>query len=178
MLQSFFSEMNVIKCLKRLALLFFFLGGVSACTGDNFPALQVGVQAPAFTATLLDGKVRNISDYHGKGLLMIFMSSWCPCSNESIPIVNDAWQRHNKDNVEFLMVGIQEARSKFENFIDKRGILFPAVYDDDKLISRPYGINAPPTMVFIGKDGIVKRVFYGNIKDKKKEFVHWLDEII
>ena len=170
--------MNSTNCCKHLAWVLVFLGALTGCSGDNFPALQVGVQAPAFTATSLDGKTRSISDYHDKGLIMIFMSSWCPCSNESIPIVNDAYQRHKNDNVEFLMVGIQEARSKFEGFIAKRGILFPAIYDDDKLISRPYGINAPPTMVFIDKDGMVKRVFYGNIKDKKKEFVKWLEEII
>ncbi len=170
--------MNSTSCYKHLAWVLLFLGALTGCSGDNFPALQVGVQAPAFTATSLDGKIRSLSDYRGKGLLMIFMSSWCPCSNESIPIVNDAYQRHKNDNVEFLMVGIQEARSKFEGFIAKRDILFPAIYDDDKLISRPYGINAPPTMVFIDKDGMVKRVFYGNIKDKKKEFVKWLEEII
>jgi len=170
--------MNLTGYFKNLTWALFFFVSLSGCSGDNFPALQVGVQAPAFTVTSLDGKTRSISDYHGKGLLMIFMSSWCPCSNESIPIVNDAYQRHKKDNVEFLMVGIQEAKSKFEGFIAKRGILFPAIYDDDKLISRPYGINAPPTMVFIDKNGIVKRVFYGNIKDKKKEFVKWLEEII
>ena len=170
--------MNSTNCCKHLAWVLVFLGALTGCSGDNFPALQVGVQAPAFTATSLDGKTRSLSDYRGKGLLVIFMSSWCPCSNESIPIVNDAYQRHKNDNVEFLMVGIQEARSKFEGFIAKRGILFPAIYDDDKLISRPYGINAPPTMVFIDKDGMVKRVFYGNIKDKKKEFVKWLEEII
>ena len=170
--------MNSTNCCKHLAWVLVFVGALTGCSGDNFPALQVGVQAPAFTATSLDGKTRSLSDYRGKALLVIFMSSWCPCSNESIPIVNDAYQRHKNDNVEFLMVGIQEARSKFEGFIAKRGILFPAIYDDDKLISRPYGINAPPTMVFIDKDGMVKRVFYGNIKDKKKEFVKWLEEII
>ncbi len=170
--------MNSTSCCKHFAWVLLVLGALTGCSGDNFPALQVGVQAPAFTATSLDGKTRSLSDYRGKGLLVIFMSSWCPCSNESIPIVNDAYQRHKEDNVEFLIVGIQEARSKFEGFIAKRGILFPAIYDDDKLISRPYGINAPPTMVFIDKDGMVKRVFYGNIKDKKKEFVKWLEEII
>ena len=169
--------MNSASYFKYCAWTLLLLGALSGCTGDNFPALQVGVQAPAFTATSLDGKTRSISDYHGKGLLIIFMSSWCPCSNESIPIVNAAYQRHKKDGVEFLMVGIQEASSKFEGFIAKRSILFPAIYDGDKLISRSYGINAPPTMVLIDRDGMVKRVFFGNIKDKEKEFEHWLEEI-
>lgn len=170
--------MHLIKSFKHYVLMFFPLWTLIGCTGDNFPALQVGVQAPAFTVTLLDGKTSSISDYKGKGLLMIFMSSWCPCSNESIPIINAAYQDHQAGNIEFMMVGIQEAKSKFEKFVKKRGIVFPATYDGDKLISRPYGINAPPTMVFIDKKGMVKRVFFGNIKDKKKEFVQWLEEII
>ena len=169
--------MNSKNYCKYVAWIFFFLGALAGCSEDNFPALQAGVQTPPFTATSLDGKTRSISDYQGKGLLIIFMSSWCPCSNESIPIVNNAWQRHKNDNVGFLIVGIREARSKFERFVAERGILFPAIYDYDKLISRSYGINAPPTMVFVGKDGILTRVFYGNIKDKEEEFVQWVEEI-
>jgi peroxiredoxin len=170
--------MNSKNFYKYFIRVFFLLGILGGCSGDNFPALQAGVQTPDFTATSLDGKTRSVSDYRGKGLLIIFMSSWCPCSHESIPIVNKTYQRHKNDNVEFLIVGIQEARSKFENFVTERGILFPAIYDDDKVISRSYGINAPPTMVFIGKDGIVTRVFYGNIKEKEKEFVQWVEEIV
>ncbi len=170
--------MNSKNYCKRLTWILFFLGTLAGCSGDNFPALQTGTQTPAFTATSLDGKTRSISDYQGKGLLIIFMSSWCPCSHDSIPIVNNAYQRHKNDNVEFLIVGIQEARSKFEDFVSERSILFPAIYDSDKLISRSYGINAPPTMVFVGQDGIVTRIFYGNIKDKESEFVQWVKEII
>lgn len=170
--------MNWINYCKHIAYVFLLLVAISGCSVDNFPALQVGVQAPAFSANLLDGKTVSISDYQGKGLIMFFMSSWCPCSNESIPIVNEAFQRHKGDNIEFLMIGIQEAKSKFKGFVKKRAVAFPAIYDGDKLISRPYGINAPPSMVFIDKQGKVKRVFYGNIKDKKKEFVKWIEEII
>jgi peroxiredoxin len=170
--------MNWTSCYKNFVYTFLLLAAISGCTKDNFPALQVGVQAPAFTANLLDGKTVSIGDYQDKGLIIFFMSSWCPCSNESIPIVNEAYHRHKDDNIEFLMVGIQEAKSKFEGFVKKRNVAFPAVYDGDKLISRPYGINAPPTMVFIDKHGKVKRVFYGNVKDKKKEFVKWVEEII
>jgi len=170
--------MNSISCYKYFVWTLLLLGTLSGCNADNFPALQAGVRTPDFTAISLDGKTRSISDYQGKGLLIIFMSSWCPCSHDSIPIVNNAFQRHKNDNIEFLIVGIQEARSKFENFVTERGILFPAIYDDNKVISRSYGINAPPTMVFIGKDGIVTRVFYGNIKEKEKEFVQWVEEIV
>jgi len=171
--------MTSIRNFRHLAFIVSLFIAASGCTGgDNFPALQIGVQAPAFTATLLTGETRGMNDYHGKGLVMIFMSSWCPCSNESIPIVKTYYERYKNDRVEFLMVGIQEAKRKFERFVDKRGISFPTVYDGEKTISRAYGVNAPPTMVFIDKKGIVKRVFYGNIKDKKKDFEQWIKEIV
>ncbi|NIR17236.1 MAG: TlpA family protein disulfide reductase [Desulfobacterales bacterium] len=134
--------------------------------------------APALSLTTLKGEVKKIGDYQGSGLIMIFMSSWCPCSNDSIPIVKEAYMRQEGEGVKFLMIGIQEARSKFERFVDRRGIGFPAVYDSGKKISRAFGVNAPPTMVFIDADGKVTRVFYGNIKDKEKEFAAWVKEIM
>lgn len=170
--------MNWTNYCKRIACAILLSGAISGCSEDMLPALQVGVQAPTFTADLLDGKTISSSDYQGKGLILFFMSSWCPCSNESIPIVNEAYHRHKGEKIEFLMIGIQEAKSNFESFVKQRGVAFPAIYDGDKLISRSYGINAPPSMVFIDKQGKVRRVFYGNVKDKKKEFVKWIEDII
>ena len=76
------------------------------------------------------------------------------------------------------MVGIQDARSKFEKIVAKWDVPFPAGYDKGERIARDYGVSAPPTTIFIDKTGAVKRVFYGNIKDKEKEFPQWIEEII
>ncbi|MFQ5581043.1 MAG: TlpA family protein disulfide reductase [Mariprofundaceae bacterium] len=150
---------------------------LSGCNGDGRVLLQVGQQAPPFTLQLLDGGQANLEQYDGKGLVITFMASWCPCSNDSMPLMKKAYHEH-KNKIAFLMVGIQDAEPKFEKFIRKWEVPFAAGFDDGARMARDYGIGSPPTTYFIDKSGIVKRAFYGNIKDKENEFPEWLKEIL
>lgn len=146
-------------------------------TGCEKPAdpIRVGDMAPPFTVTLLTGEVRTLESYRGKGLVITFISSWCPCSNDSLPLFKAAHEQH-KGKVAFLMVGIQDAESTFKAFVQKHDIPYDAAFDATKL-GRTYGINAPPTTVFIDKTGKVNQFFYGNIKDKSSEFARWVEEL-
>jgi len=149
-----------------------------ACSEGGRTLLQVGEQAPPFTLTLLDGEQSHLEQYNGKALVITFMSSWCPCSNDSIPQMKKAYRDYKDDDIVFLMVGIQDARSKFEKFVKKWEIPFPAGYDKGDQIARDYGVGSPPTTIFIDKTGSVKRAFYGNIAKKPDDFPRWVKEII
>ena len=114
------------------------------------------------------GEKSHLDLYSGKGLAITFMSSWCPCSNDSIPLMNGAYTDNKDKNLAFLMVGIQDSRAKFRQFVEKWQIPFPAGYDEGNRIAREYGVHSPPTTIFIDRNGDVKRVFYGNIAKRKK----------
>jgi len=43
---------------------------------------------------MLDGKQSSLEQYAGKGLVITFMSSWCPCSNDSMPLMKQAYANH------------------------------------------------------------------------------------
>lgn len=170
--------MNLIRYSRHLGAVFFLCILITGCMEDGGKVLQIGQKAPPFTLDLLDGKQSSLDLYAGKGLAITFMSSWCPCSKDSIPFFKKAYKDYKDDNIQFLMVGIQDARSKFEKIVAKWDVPFPAGYDKGERIARDYGVSAPPTTIFIDKTGAVKRVFYGNIKDKEKEFPQWIEEII
>lgn len=139
--------------------------------------LQVGEKAAPFALELVSGKQSQLEQYAGKGLVITFMSSWCPCSNDSMPLMKQAYAKHGSQ-VAFLMIGIQDSRSKFEKFVEKWQVPFPAGYDKGDRIAADYGVSSPPTTFFIDKSGIVKRAFYGNIAKKPEEFQRWVEEII
>lgn len=153
---------------------------LSGCLEDVIP-LEVGSKAPPATLIMLDGAPREMTDHPGKGLIITFMSSWCPCSNDSIPMMKKAYGLHGQGDqgkVDFLMLGIQDPESKFRGFVEKWDIPFPAGYDDGDDIARLYGVKQPPTTIFVDKEGTVQRVFYGNIKDKESEFYTWVEELL
>lgn len=170
--------MSLTNCCKNLCLTFLLAGILSGCAEDSRPLLQVGEKAVPFSLELLDGGTSRMENYAGKGLVITFMSSWCPCSNESIPLMKQAHARHKDDPVVFLLVGIQDSRSKFEGFVKKWEVPFPTGYDKSDRIAKDYGVSSPPTTFFIDRNGIVKRAFYGNIAKKPDEFQQWVKEII
>ena len=159
------------KKFSNLLLLLLLLTGCS----KPLDPLRVGDPAPPFTLTLVSGESRTLEGYRGRGLVITFMSSWCPCSNDSIPLFKEAHARH-LGKVAFLMVGIQESESKFKAFVQKKEIPYDAGFDTAK-IARNYGVNAPPTTIFIDQGGKVKQFFYGNIKEKPQEFARWVEEV-
>lgn len=170
--------MNSINCFKNFFAAFFLIALLSGCSEESKPLLQVGEKALPFTLELIGGQQSQLEQYAGKGLVITFMSSWCPCSNESMPLMKQAYAAHENDQVVFLMIGIQDSRSNFEDFVKKWSAPFPAGYDKYDRIAKEYGVSAPPTTFFIDKSGIVKRAFYGNIAKKPDEFRQWVKEII
>jgi len=170
--------MNSISCFKKFCAVFFLAALLSGCGEESKPLLQVGEKAVPFTLELIGGKQAQLEQYAGKGLVITFMSSWCPCSNQSMPFMKDVYAKHNDGGVAFLMIGIQDSRSKFEKFVAKWEAPFPAGYDKGDRIANDYGVSSPPTTFFIDKNGVVKRAFYGNIAEKPQEFQQWVEEII
>lgn len=152
---------------------------LSGCFGDDIKPLTEGTAAPKATLTLLNGEQTEVTDHAGMGQVVTFMSSWCPCSNDSIPMMKEAYRRHGESkHLAFLMIGIQDSREKFEKVVEKWGLPFPVGFDSGHDIARTYGIKQPPTTVFIDKDGKVKKFFYGNIKDVEEDFYKWTEELI
>lgn len=171
--------MSSISCFRNFCAALFIAAFLTGCSEEvGRPLLQVGEKALPFTLELLDGKQSQLEQYAGKGLVITFMSSWCPCSNESMPLMKQAYEKHKGDQVVFLMIGIQDSKSKFEKYVKKWEAPFPAGYDKGDKIAKNYGVSAPPTTFFIDKNGIVKRAFYGNIAKKPDEFQKWVEEVI
>lgn len=170
--------MNSTSCCRRLfaALLLAALAG--GCSEDAKPLLQVGEKATPFALELVDGRVSRLENYAGKGLVVTFMSSWCPCSNESLPLMKQAYAGYGDGRIAILMIGMQDSRANFQQFVRKWDVPFAAGYDKGDRIAKDYGVSTPPTTFFIGKNGIVKRAFYGSIAQKPAEFRQWLEEII
>ncbi len=154
---------------------------LTGCIEENATPLEIGAKAPPSTLTLLNGEIKEVTDNPGQAQVITFMASWCPCSKESIPLIKKAFARYNsgtESKIAFLMIGIQSPESKFEEIAGKWQVPFPVGYDDDDKIARAYGIKAPPTTVFIDAEGIVKRIFYGNIKDIEEDFLEWTSELL
>jgi peroxiredoxin len=168
--------MSWTRCISFAALAAVLV--LAGCQPDDVVPLKIGSKAPPFTLDLVDGRTLDSKVSEGNGRVIAFTASWCPCTIESMPLMKQAYARFKEQDIAFLMIGIQDAESKFGDFVARKKVPFPAGYDDGDKIARAYGVTAPPTTIFVDRTGQVKRVFFGNIKDKETEFLRWTEELL
>ncbi len=140
--------------------------------------IAVGTTAPGFSLELFDGTTWTLQAYRGTPVIISFMASWCPCSNESVPFLEEAYRRYHPSGTEFLLIGIQDSAENFREFLRERGVSIPAGYDTDGSISTLYGVDAPPVTVFVDGEQKVKRVYFGNIKEVGQLYYDWIEEVL
>lgn len=143
---------------------------VGALAGPDWlaaPSALIGAPAPPLEAAIVAGagaaehdRVR-LAGLAGRVVLLDFWASWCPPCRASIPIVNRVLAAHP----EVVAVGIN-TESNLSPFAVARAHLgfasaFPSVHDPDGALQRAYGVEALPTLVLVGPDGIVRDLHVG-----------------
>mgnify|MGYP001563275555 CR=1 FL=1 len=171
-----------LKILLLFTIYFSLLNVLSACnpppgTRGTQPTVKIGEPAFPFTLNLINNETAALDTFKGKPLVITFMSSWCPCSNESAPVFKEVYNKYHPQGVEILMIGIQDSEKKFKKFFNKHNFPFQGGFDNGDKIAQIYGVNAPPTTFFITRDGKIKRAFYGKIVETDK-LSKWVEEII
>ena len=169
--------MHLLRASVPLWLIIVLFLGCSKEPRGTQPTIKIGETAPPFSLELIDGRTVTLDTFKGKPLVLINMASWCPCSHDSAPVFKEVYEIYHPKGVEFLMLGIQDSKKKFEKFVKKKEFKFPAGFDKGDVISKTYGVSAPPTTFFINSDGKVVSAFYGKIIEKER-LSAWIDEIV
>ena len=86
-------------------------------------ALKAGAAAPEFAGESLDGKRFNLSDLHGKVVVLTFWSTRCAICQSEIPKLNRIVERYKDKDVVFLALTM-ENQDKVEPFLRKNPFNF------------------------------------------------------
>lgn len=139
-------------------------------------ALKLNDSAPAFSLGDSAGKDFYLSDVvgatrkeNGQGIVLGFFASWCaPCRNE-LPLINFFVDDLRKKGITVVIVGVKEDFDRIKGMLVELKVDKPVVLSDrDGKTTEKYGVRFLPTTFFIGADGTVKDVIYGEIKDEKE----------
>jgi beta-lactamase regulating signal transducer with metallopeptidase domain/thiol-disulfide isomerase/thioredoxin len=131
----------------------------------NTPAVQhvrstneLGKPAPPFAVKeWTDGKTRSLADYQGKVVVLNFWGIWSGPCGYAMPVIKKLAARFKGRDVVFL--GIHTAGTDVEDvraFLQHIKLnLLTAIDAGEDETSKQYGVNGYPTLVVIGREGLI-----------------------
>ncbi|GAC1326864.1 MAG: hypothetical protein NVSMB17_00050 [Candidatus Dormibacteria bacterium] len=124
-------------------------------TGANQSLATVGRPAPAWTGTDLDGKIIRLSEFAGHPVLLNFWASWCgPCRAEQAGLDQIA-SDYAPRGLRVVGVDIRDNPDQARIYRDEFKVPYRSVFDQAAHLAYAYQVDAPPSSVFIDKNGVI-----------------------
>ncbi|MBL7074465.1 TlpA family protein disulfide reductase [candidate division KSB1 bacterium] len=164
------------NALLGVVLLVMFLGGcqekkgiaqgkgeaAGAKEGTSTINLTDLVTAPDFILKDLNGKEHRLLDYRDKVVILDFWATWCgPCRMEIPHFINLQKEFGDKG---FQMIGIgldKGGKEILAPFAKKKGINYPILIGDERVVKDYGGIRGIPTTFVISPQGKIFRKYVG-----------------
>lgn len=137
---------------------------------DAEEGLKVGMKAPDWELSTLDGESVRLSDLQGKKVFINFWATWCGPCREEMPAMESFYQEYQGE-VEILAVNAfnteVDGRNKVSEFIEDYKLSFPVLLDKDGKVVNDYQVTHMPTTIFIGTDGVIQEPPHRGPMDEK-----------
>jgi cytochrome c biogenesis protein CcmG/thiol:disulfide interchange protein DsbE len=115
------------------------------------------------TLSMLDGQPVTVEQFRGKPLVLNFWATWCaPCRIEA-PELERAYQSYKDRGIQFLAVALDDP-DKVRAFVGEHELTFPVAVDEDRVLSKRYGITGIPTTYFLNPDGTTAGTHVGAMR--------------
>ena len=127
---------------------------------EKLKATAVGQKFTDFEMQTPDGKAVKLSDYVGKGkvVLVDFWASWCgPCRRE-MPNLVEAYKKYRNKGFEIVGVSLDRDAEAWKNGIEKLDITWPQMSDLkywDCEGAKLYAVSSIPHTVLIDGEGVI-----------------------
>jgi len=133
---------------------------ISLPPGQVAPA--VGVAAADFTATTITGQTVTLSGLRGTPVWLLFGATWCQNCRVESPDVQALSQQY-AGRVQVVGVYVQEDAATVTGYAQRMGLTYPQIADTQDAIAASYAVDGIPAHVFIGADGIIKKIAVGTL---------------
>lgn len=130
------------------------------------------IAAENFQLTSLDQQTVSLSNYRGKTVIVNFWASWCPPCKAEMPHMQSFYEKNKQQNIEILAVNVTKIDSgekEIKQFVEKYGLTFPILLDEQGTVSSMYGAKSLPTTYIIDENGFIKQKIVGPMNEEMLE---------
>ena len=128
-------------------------GNVSPFMGEQAPALSLPVAAGTDPAERSRVHLAEIDEV----VVLEFWASWCGACQRTTPILNDLHDEFSSEGVAFYAVNVEPIdRQRLQAAHAAFGTAFPSLHDRTGEVQRRYAIQSLPTVLVVGRDGLVR----------------------
>jgi peroxiredoxin len=120
-------------------------------------SLETGSVVPEFSFTDIDGKLRRLSDYRGKVVLLDFWGVWCaPCVAEA-PKLAAIYHKLHEKGFEVIGIHMGNEMAALRKFIAEKGMPWAQSIEEERgALHKLFRVDRWPTYYLIGKDGTIR----------------------
>jgi peroxiredoxin len=120
---------------------------------------EVGMHAPDFTLSSLDGKQISLNDFRGKLVMINFWQDIQQSRNE-LSLIQEVYVGWPKDKLEILAISWKQTPALTQSVVTSKGLTFPILLDESGEVATKYNVTRSPATIFIDSQGIVRATSY------------------
>ncbi len=139
-----------------------------------------GRKAPDFKLETMDGDYVQLSDYLGKGpVLIAFWATWCkPCAEE-LTEFKKTYKEFEPKGLKIVAISIdnEKTASKVKPFVKSRDYPFDILLDPNSDVARKYYAYNIPYSVLLDKNGTIVYSHLGYMKGNELTINKKIEEI-
>ncbi len=125
---------------------------------ESLKRTAIGQPAPEISLPDPDGKIKSLSSFKGKYVLVDFWAKWCgPCRKEN-PNVVKAYNEFKDKGFDILSVSLDRTKEDWVKAIAEDGLVWNHVSDlkyFESQAAKDYNINAIPFSILVDPNGII-----------------------
>ena len=140
---------------------------------------EVGDKAPLFSLpSLNNNQPVALAQFANQVVYLDFWASWCAPCRTSFPLLNELYQKYQKQGFEVVAVNLDEDPEAAQKFLTEFQVAFTTVRDAEGQWAENYEIESMPTSFIIDRQGVVQRVHQGFTKADIEELEMKVTELL
>ena len=130
-------------------------------------ASLLGARAPDFRLADLDGVVHSLSDYRGRVIVVSFLATKCPISNQYDARIRTLADDYANKGVAFLAINSSsdESIGMIRAHAEKNQFDFPILKDENSAVADLYGAIRTPEVYVVDSKGVIR--YHGRIDNSR-----------